>query len=134
MRPLGFIGLPHALPGTLRMRLGSRPLKTTFFEMLVEFGIVFDLRPGHEEATAHGAHLVLHLPLLPTGRRRARRRLEQIMGAQLTEAVVDVALLAGEHLVHHRLQLVVDPRRHTPPKNSKPRMWASKTISWVSRG
>jgi hypothetical protein len=109
VRPLGFIGMPHALPGKIRMRLGSRPLQATFLQPLVEFGIVFDLRTGNEETAANGAHLVLHLTLLPTGRRRARRRLEQIMGAQLAEAVVEVALLAGEHLVHHRLQVVVDP-------------------------
>lgn len=53
MRPLGFIGLPHALPGKIRMRVRSRPLQATFFEMLVEFGIVFDLRTGNEETAAN---------------------------------------------------------------------------------
>ncbi len=55
------------------------------------------------------ADLVLHLTLLPSGRRRARGGLEEVVRAELPEAVVEVTLLAREHFVHHRLQVAIPP-------------------------
>jgi hypothetical protein len=49
----------------------------------VEIGQRLERWLGSEEAAAHHADLVLDLPLLPPSRRRAGRRLDQVMAHQL---------------------------------------------------
>lgn len=55
--------------------------------------------------------LVLDLPLFPTGGRRARHRLDEIMTAHLQETAVELAILANKHRLHRRLHVVVDAAR-----------------------
>ena len=81
MRLLGFKDLPHALTLEVGMRVRLRPLQAALPEVLVQLAKIPDFGSGNEETTTHGAHLVLHLPLLPTGRRRAGHRLKQIVRA-----------------------------------------------------
>ncbi len=109
MRLLNFKNLPHGLTLEVGVRVRLRPLQAALLKVRIQLAKIPNLGPGNEEAATHGAHLVLHLALLPAGRRRAGCRLKQIMRAQLLETVVEAALLASENLVHRRLQVVVDP-------------------------
>ena len=53
--------------------------------------------------------LVLDLPLLPPGGRRARHRLDQVVAGHLQEPAVVLPRLAGEDQLDRGLQVVVDP-------------------------
>jgi hypothetical protein len=131
---LGFKDLPYGLPLEVGMRMGLGPLQAALPEVLVELAEVLHLGPGNEKAPAHGPHLVLDLTLLPAGRRRAGHRLEQVMGAQLPEAVVEAACLAGEDLVHRRLEVVVDPpTAHAPEELEGPPVGIEDHLLRLSR-
>jgi hypothetical protein len=67
--------------------------------------------PRREEALLHGAHLVLDLPLLPTGDRVARHGIDQITAADLQEPAVLGPVLAHEDRVHRSLRptIVLEP-------------------------
>ena len=77
------------------------------------------VRARNEQALAQAADLVLDLPLLPAGRRRTGRRLDQVMRAHLGEAPIELALLADEHGVHRRLHVVVDAALAGAARESK---------------
>ena len=66
------------------------------------------MQPRREQVLARVADLVLDLTLLPARRRRARRRLDQVMRAHRQKAAVEAALLADEHRVDRRRHVVVD--------------------------
>src|SRR5512147_1730880 len=68
-------------------------------------------QPRREETLASQPDLVLDLPLFPTGGRRARHRLDEIMTAHLQETAVELAILANKHRLHRRLHVVVDAAR-----------------------
>ena len=54
----------------------------------VQLVVALEAQPRREEALAHQPDLVLDLPLLPAGRRRAGDRLDEIMAAHLQEAAI----------------------------------------------
>src|SRR3954454_22031215 len=65
-------------------------------------------QPRREEPLAHQPDLVLDLPLLPTRRRRAGNRLDQVVAAHPQKAPIELAVLADEHGLDRRLHVVVD--------------------------
>jgi len=83
-------------------------------------------QPRREEALAHEGDLVLDLALLPTGRRRAGHRLDQVVAAHLQEAAIVEASLADEDRLHRCLHVVVDAALAGTLEQRKRRSWASK--------
>ena len=86
--PFGFEYLPDRLLNQLRMamRLG---VGDAFIEQPgVQLVIVFEPKPRGEEAFTDQPDLVLDLPLLPAGGRRAGDRIDQIMAAHLLESAI----------------------------------------------
>src|SRR4051812_19492149 len=61
------------------------------------------LRAGSEQQVAHGADLVLDLALLPARRRRAGDRIDEVVRAQLQEALIVDAGAADKYGVDRRL-------------------------------
>ena len=59
------------------------------------------------------ADLIFHLPLLPAGTGGTGHRGKQVMGCKVLEPAVEYPILAHQHLVDHRLQVVVN----TPAAN-----------------
>ena len=74
----------------------------------VQFVVGLEAQPRREEALAHQTDLVLDLPLLPAGCRRAGDRLDEIMAAHLQEAAIVKPVLADEDRFHRRLHVIVD--------------------------
>jgi len=66
------------------------------------------------DPVAHIAYLLLHLPLLPAGRRITELGLQQVMADHGLEALVDRTLLAATDLIHGRFHVVVDPAFRHP--------------------
>ena len=80
---------------------------------LVQRGEVRKPRARREQPLADVADLVLHLPLLPAGGRRAGDRLEQVVVGERQEPAVEASLLAREDHRDERFGVVVDhPPRH----------------------
>ena len=65
-RPLGLEHLPDRLVGYVGVLVCFGVGDAPIFEPGVQFGVGFELRPGHEEPLPDHAHLVLDLALLPT--------------------------------------------------------------------
>lgn len=104
-RPLGLEHLPDRLVGDVgmlvRFGVGDAPI----LEPGVQFGVGFELRPGHEEPLSDHAHLVLDLALLPARCRGAGDRIDQVVPAHLLEPAVVGSILANEDRVHRRLRV-----------------------------
>ena len=74
----------------------------------VQLVIVFEPQPRREEAFTDQPDLVLDLPLLPTGRRRAGDRIDQVMAAHLLESAIVETILTDEDRLHRGLHVVID--------------------------
>src|ERR1700716_1852947 len=68
----------------------------------------FEPQPWREEALPDQPDLVLDLALLPTRRRRAGNRIDEIVAAHLHEAAIVEAPFADEDRLHGGLHIVVD--------------------------
>src|SRR5512132_316181 len=97
VRPLRREHLPDRLLGDLgmlvRLGVGDAAIEQQGIQLLVA-GYP---QPRREETLASQPDLVLDLPLFPTGGRRARHRLDEIMTAHLQETAVELAILANKH-------------------------------------
>ena len=111
--------LPHRPARNLRMRPLLGLLYAPIHQPRVDLGIGPASRDGHEQAAADVAHLLLHLPLLPTGAWRARHRLDQMVRAHLLEAPVVIPLLADKDRGHRRLHVVVDAPPARPAEEAE---------------
>ena len=78
-------------------------------EPAIELVVALEAQSRGEEPAADHPDLVLDLPLLPPGPRRARYRLDQVVAAHLQEAPVEHAILTDQDGLHRRLHVVVDP-------------------------
>ena len=109
----GALGFLEHLPAGLVALLGVRDrlgnLDTAALEQLVQFGQILAAQPRGEHVLAHMADLILDLPLLPAGARRARHRLDQVVAGHLQELAVVLARLAAEDQLDRGLEVVVDP-------------------------
>src|SRR4249920_2248532 len=74
----------------------------------VQLVIVFEPQPRREEAFTDQPDLVLDLPLLPAGCRRAGDRIDQVMAAHLLESAIVETILAYKDRLHRGLHVVVD--------------------------
>jgi hypothetical protein len=63
------------------------------------------VQPRRKQVLADIADLVLDLPFLPTRRRRARHRIDQVMRAHPQKAAVEAPLLAQEDRVDRGVML-----------------------------
>jgi len=100
--------LPDCLLGQFWMavRLG---VGDAFIEQPgVQLIIVFEPQPRREEAFPDQPNLVLDLPLLPAGCRRAGDRIDEVMAAHLLESAIVQAILADEDRLNRGLHVVVD--------------------------
>src|SRR5262245_36205344 len=96
--------VPDALGVSLNLGEGDARVGEPRIEILE----ALELEARREEVLAHDAHLVLDLTLLPSRRRRASRRLNQMMAHQLLEAAIEPAVLADVDRINRRLHVVVD--------------------------
>src|SRR5277367_6539804 len=108
LRPLLLEHFPDRLVGPLGMAVRLGPGDAFVHEPGIQFGVRLEPQPWREEALAHEPDLVLDLTLLPTGRRRASDRLDEMMRAHLQEAAIVLAILADEDRLHRGLHVVVD--------------------------
>jgi hypothetical protein len=111
VRPLCFEHLPDRLIGDLGMLVRLGVGDAAVEQQPVQLFVAAHPQPRREEALAHQPDLVLDLPLFPTGGRRARHRLDQIMAAHPQKTAVELALLADKHRLYRRLHIVVDTAR-----------------------
>jgi hypothetical protein len=100
--------LPDGLLGQFRMAVGLGVCNALVEQPGVQFVKVPEPQPRREEALTDEADLVLDLPLLPAGCRRAGDRLDEVMAAHLQEAAIVEAVLADKDRLHRRLHVVVD--------------------------
>ena len=107
LRPFLYEDLPDRPLGPLRVGVRFRPGQTFIEEPSVQLVIAPEPQPRREEAFPHEADLVLDLALLPSSRRRAGDRLDQVMRAHLEEAAIVLAVLADEDRLHRRLHVVI---------------------------
>ena len=103
--------LPDRLVPHLRMRVRLGPGDASVEQPGVQLRIVLEPQPRREEPPAHHADLVLDLPFLPTRRRRAGDRIDQIVATHLLEPAIVGALLAHEDHVYRRLHIIVHTTR-----------------------
>src|SRR5580658_8155648 len=68
----------------------------------------FEPQPWREETLPDQPNLVLDLTLLPTRRRRAGNRIDEIVAAHLQEAAIVETPFTDEDRLHRRLHVVVD--------------------------
>ena len=92
VRPLRLERLPGRLVGPLgalvRLGVGDTAVEQQPIQLL----IARHPQSRREEAFAHQPNLVLDLPLLPSRRRRARHRLNEVMGlSNLMSGLLDLA-------------------------------------------
>src|SRR6478672_3363550 len=106
--PLRLKHLPDRLLGQLRMTMRLGVGNALVGEPGVHLVVALEAQPWREEALAHEPDLVLDLTLLPTRRRRAGDRIDEIMAAHLQEATIVEAILADEDRLYRRLHVVVD--------------------------
>src|SRR5262245_41487814 len=74
----------------------------------VQLIVALEPQSRREEPFAYKPDLVLDLPLLPSRRRRAGDRLDQVMAAHLQEATIVEAGLADKDRLYRRLHVVAD--------------------------
>jgi hypothetical protein len=91
-------------------------------------------QPWCEEVLANEADLVLDLALLPARSWRAGDRIDEVMTAHLQEAPIVETILADEDGLHLRLYVVADAASAGSLEQREAGLWASNTISSVSRG
>jgi len=106
--------LEDGAPLELRVPGRSGPGEHPLAQDGVQLVIVGHPQPRREELLPGRLHLALDLPLFPAGRRRARRRLDQVMRAHALEPAVEAPLLANQDRVDRRRHVVVDPPRAGP--------------------
>src|SRR5262249_58200793 len=85
-RPLGLEHLPNRLVALLGVHARAGLGEAARFQPGIELGVVGKVQPRCEQSLARVADLVLDLALLPTRRRRARGRLDQVMRAHRQKA------------------------------------------------
>src|SRR5204862_381381 len=73
-RALGFEHLEDSLLLLIGMGAGLRVCHAAIEQIPIELGVALELQTRREEPLPNHADLVLHLSLLPAGRRRARLR------------------------------------------------------------
>jgi hypothetical protein len=106
--PLLLEHLPDRLAGPLGMAVRLGPGNAFVHEPGVQFVVRLEPQPRREEALAHEPDLVLDLTLLPTGRRRASDRLDEMMRAHLQEAAIVLVILTDEDRLYRGLHVAVD--------------------------
>src|ERR1700761_3010498 len=108
LRALRLENLPDRAVGQLgvvvRLGISDALVKQPGIQLL----IARHPQPWREETLADDPNLVLDLPLLPAGRRRAGNRLDQIMTAHLQKAAVELTVLAEKHGLDRGFHVVVD--------------------------
>ena len=134
LRPFRLECFPDRLVCKLGMAMGLGVGDALIEQPGVQLIEALEPQPRREEAFTHQPDLVLDLPLLPAGSRRAGDRFDEIVAAHLQEAAIVVALLADEDRLHRRLHVVVDAALAGALEEGERPVWASNTISWVSRG
>ena len=107
--PLSLEHLPDRLVSHLRVRMRLGPGDAAIEQPGIQFRVAPEPQPRREEPPPHHADLVLDLPFLPTRRRCAGHRLDQIVATHLLEPAIVGALLAHEDRIYRRLHVVVDP-------------------------
>ena len=107
-RPLGLEHLEDGLVLLLGMRLRLGIGDALSRQPAVEVLQALERSGAARRSAGEPRHLVLDLALLPTRRRRAGRRLHQVVAHHLQEAAVELPLLADEHRVDGGLHVVVD--------------------------
>ena len=85
--------------------MGLRKDEALVEQPAVELIIAFEAGLRGEEALPDQPDLVLDLTLLPSRRRRAGDRLDQMMRAHLQEAAIALPVLADEHRIDCRFML-----------------------------
>ena len=85
----------------------------------VQLVIVFEPQPRREEAFTDQPDLILDLPLLPAGCRRAGDRIDEVVAAHLLESTIVEAILAHEDRLHRGLHVVIDAASTGALKQSK---------------
>ena len=88
----------------MRLGIGDAFIKQPGVHLVVGL----EPQPRREEPLADEPNLVLDLPLLPAGSRRAGHRFNEVVAAHLQKAAIVEALLADEDRLHRRLHVVVD--------------------------
>jgi len=83
MRSLLFEYLPDRALRLIDVLMGTGVADAFVQQPAVQFFVGFEAQPRREEAFPHQIDLVLDLPLLPAGRRRAGHRFDQVVAAHL---------------------------------------------------
>ena len=125
--------------GNRSVLCGMRPtgqLAATLCQPIVEIGQTGKAGPGREQPFPDVAHLILYLPLFRTRCRCAGHRLEQVMVSQCHKAGIELARLAVQDGLHHRLDIVVDhPLRHAAEEGECPVVGIEQhllSFAWIS--
>src|SRR5579883_1386872 len=103
--------LPHRPVGKVGMAMRPGIRDAVVEEPRIQLLIAFEPQSRREEALADEPDLVLDLPLLPAGGRRAGDGIDEVMPAHLQEAAIVEPVLADEDRLHRRLHVVVDAAR-----------------------
>ena len=108
LRALVLEHLPDRSPALFGMGMRLGPGEAFVDEPGVQVVVALEPKPRREEALAHETDLVLDLAFLPSRRRRAGDRLDEVMRAHLEKAAIVLAVLADEDRLHRRLHVVVE--------------------------